>query len=319
VYFVSHSQNTNNEANQKFGFLHIARSHSLVQGESRTTFRFLCATASTDMTTPTAIISSQLLDCSSNSAATTWLLEQPQKRRQRNQKDDRRYEHACKIWYQQLPQGKATSDFQALTPQEREQVWADLTGNDLLSHSSQRLQQFSKSPQDLQLLLGQLHQRLMMTQQQQQQQQQQHDNDDALWMVLQSSPTYACQHYTRFLASQEWNVEHAFETMRAHFGMKRDLFGMDLLGRDILLSDLDSNTMKCLESGGYQYSYFSRDRAERAFVLLNASFMTHQPFTKIECMVRWKGKARKQSMYIQMAFCSCCVCYWLFPSLFVNS
>jgi regulator of replication initiation timing len=248
-------------------------------------------------TPPVSACSKQRGSRSATSVASTLLLQQRQQQQQQqrlqqqNQLEERRYEHACKIWYHQLPEGKATSEFQALTPQEREQVWADLAGHDLLSRSSQRLQQFSKSPQELQLLLRQLHQRLNLTeeQQQQQQQQQQHnhqDDHDALWMVYQSSPAYVCQQYTKFLASQEWNVDAAYETMQAHFEVKRDLFGKDLLGRDILLSDLDCNTMKCLQSGGYQYSYYSRDRADRSFALLNVSFMTHQNFTKKEYMVR---------------------------------
>ncbi|KAG7344630.1 hypothetical protein IV203_019038 [Nitzschia inconspicua] len=199
--------------------------------------------------------------------------------------EEQQYEHACKIWFQ-VPRGMAEREFRALSPNEREQVWADLTGHELLSKVQERLAQFDKSPSETQSLVRKLHKQLTNHLPNNQNQEGGGSDMDALAIALQNSPSYVVNvsTLTKFLTCQEWKVEAAYQMMKLHFQIKQTLFGNDLLGKDITLEDLDDRTLQCIECGAYQYSYYNRDRAGRAFSLLNLSNLKHHPqnFTSVE-------------------------------------
>jgi hypothetical protein len=216
--------------------------------------------------------------------------------------DEKQYEVACRIWFQ-VPEGMAEREFFALSPAEREKVWADLSGNDLLARVEQRLQPYSKSPTELQETAWKLRQKL---QEHSRREEQQHEQIEPLALAMQTASSYVCHvpNLIKFLASQEWNVQAAFDMMQAHYQMKLDLFGKQALGRDITLNDLDGRSVQFLQSGAYQYSYHTRDRAGRACSMLNMAFLQHHPlkFTKVEILVSFRQhrdlKKRKRELVV---------------------
>ena len=48
-------------------------------------------------------------------------------------------EHACSIWFQP-PEGRATHELSTLSGEEREKVWADMSGNTEMANTNARLQ-----------------------------------------------------------------------------------------------------------------------------------------------------------------------------------
>jgi hypothetical protein len=211
-----------------------------------------------------------------------------------NDNDEKQYEVACRIWFQ-VPEGMAEREFFALSSAEREKVWADLSGNHLLARVEQRLQPYNKSPTELQEAAWKLHQKL---QDHSRREEQQHEQLDPLALAMQTASSYVCHvpNLIKFLAGQEWNVQAAFDMMHAHYQIKLDLFGKQALGRDITLNDLDERSVQFLQSGAYQYSYHTRDRAGRACSMLNMAILQHHPlkFTKVEILVSSRQHGEKK-------------------------
>lgn len=84
-------------------------------------------------------------------------------------------------------------------------------------------------------------------------------------MALTAAPTYVCDADFRllFLRSDDMNPQNAARRMVRHFETKLELFGPQLLGRDIRTIDLNADDMVVLESGYAQWLN-QRDRAGRA-------------------------------------------------------
>jgi hypothetical protein len=82
------------------------------------------------------------------------------------------------------------------------------------------------------------------------------------------SKEYVCSRDLRamFIRTDRWNTWEASERMIRFFELKRDLFGDDMLVKDIHLEDLDEDDMKCLRGGHHQLSPH-KDSAGRAIVV----------------------------------------------------
>jgi hypothetical protein len=90
--------------------------------------------------------------------------------------------------------------------------------------------------------------------------------------ALYVSPEYVRNDKFRllFLRAQLFNVPAAAQLMVSHFEEKQRLFGPDLLGRDILLEDLNDADRKELEKGAFQVLPV-RDRAGRIVTCFQAA------------------------------------------------
>jgi len=83
---------------------------------------------------------------------------------------------------------------------------------------------------------------------------------------MRQNPEYVRGMYLKFLRCEEFRVRDASERMIRHFDLKKTLFGVDKLGRDITLSDFDVFDLDCLKAGFYQLLP-QRDRAGRCIFM----------------------------------------------------
>ncbi len=86
----------------------------------------------------------------------------------------------------------------------------------------------------------------------------------------------------KFLRADSFNVEKAAERIRTHFEVKLELFGLDLLTKDIIQDHLDKETIDVVYSGRLQ-GLRQRDRAGR---IVGIRFM--QP-TTVSVMAQLRG------------------------------
>jgi hypothetical protein len=68
-----------------------------------------------------------------------------------------------------------------------------------------------------------------------------------------------------FLRSTKFDTKMAAQRIVDHFKFKLELFGPDMLGRDLMYEDLDGDTKQALSSGAVQV-LTSRDTAGRAII-----------------------------------------------------
>lgn len=91
------------------------------------------------------------------------------------------------------------------------------------------------------------------------------DNKQAYYAAKAKSPGYVADREFRllFLRADSFDVKAAAKRLTRHFETRLELFGPDVLGRDLLLSDLNELDMKALKSGFVQWLPH-RDRSGRA-------------------------------------------------------
>jgi hypothetical protein len=95
-----------------------------------------------------------------------------------------------------------------------------------------------------------------------------------------------------FLRSKRFDPKKAAFRLVKHFECKKKLFGAgEILGREILLSDLNEDDMISLESGFIQVLP-TRDAAGRSIFCMSPSYQTYKT---VENMVRSKKGASSQS------------------------
>jgi hypothetical protein len=195
--------------------------------------------------------------------------------------EEAQYEHACSVWFRP-PEGRVDKELASLSRDERERVWADLSGNSRVSMFGSEGEPPKGTEQTKLNALQKLLEKHACEQQ------------DALAIAIRASKDCVChtQHsLLPFLSSQDFHVENAYKGMKEHYNMKRDLFGERSLGRDITWQDTDIDcTLQCLYSGAYQMGVGgARDRAGRVFSVLNVSYKSDDPdeapFTRKEILV----------------------------------
>lgn len=88
--------------------------------------------------------------------------------------------------------------------------------------------------------------------------------------------------FLMFLRSTKFDTKVAAQRIVDHFKYKLELFGPEMLGRDLLYGDLDGDTKQALNSGAFQVPR-SRDSAGRAIVFLA---FDHLRYKDVDCQVR---------------------------------
>ena len=151
---------------------------------------------------------------------------------------------ACDIWFCPSSE-RAVQELRTLTVEEREEVWADLSGNETISrftkadHRTEDEKRIAEALEAIEVELAHIptkHKR-------------------AFLMAQIASPHYVNDpHFRlRFLRADKWDAKASALRMTRHFEEKQRLFGVDLLGRDITMLDLTDEDLKCLHAGGFQF------------------------------------------------------------------
>jgi hypothetical protein len=151
---------------------------------------------------------------------------------------DKQLEDACRIWFCPTDES-AASELWQLPRAQREKIWADLSGD---VNSSHRLQE--EDSEMVTQRLAQLNDELSRIP----------DKPD-FSLAQKASPEYTDSRSFRlmFLRSTDFDAMAAAARIVGHFKGKRELFGPELLGRDIQLSDLDQDELETLASGGMNF------------------------------------------------------------------
>lgn len=148
-------------------------------------------------------------------------------------------EVACGIWFCPV-QERTARELHQLSQAEREKVWADMSGDDALS-SFERIKENSEVV--AQCLL-EMDDEISRT-----------SRKEAFLQAQGFAPDYVNSESMRikFLRSEIFDPKAAAARIIRHFEEKKNLFGDDKLGRDILLSDLTEEDMEALSCGGLQF------------------------------------------------------------------
>ena len=165
--------------------------------------------------------------------------EEEKRRKDRN----RKFQNACKIWFCPSDE-RIARELLHMPQEEREKVWADLSGNE---NTSQFRKEITEDPKKISKALYDMATSI---------------NDDigvekqsAYELAYQQNSEYVNNHSFRlmFLRSCEYDGKKAARKLVEHMEMRRRLFGDECLGRDIKLSDLNEEDMRTLQSGSIQF------------------------------------------------------------------
>jgi hypothetical protein len=108
-----------------------------------------------------------------------------------------------------------------------------------------------------------------------------------------------------FLRADGFDPKNAAARVVSFFEAKLQLFGPELLARDIKLSDLDEDDVKCLESG-YAQVLPGRDRAGRAILILLPMIRVFKVHANKVCLRNLQKKIYSSSSSICFGdMCSC--------------
>ena len=148
-------------------------------------------------------------------------------------------EVACGIWFCPV-QERTQRELHQLSQAEREKVWADMSGDNVLST-------FETMEEDSEVVarcLCEMDDEISRT-----------SRKEAFLQAQGLAPDYVNSESMRikFLRSEMFDTKAAAVRIIRHFEEKKSLFGEDKLGRDILLSDLTEDDMEALTCGGAQF------------------------------------------------------------------
>jgi hypothetical protein len=87
-----------------------------------------------------------------------------------------------------------------------------------------------------------------------------------------------------FLRACSFDIRSASARMTAFFDLKKEIFGVEKLAKDIVYEDLDEDDTRCLESG-YAQILSGRDRAGRAIFFLMPMIRKYNTLrNRVSCM-----------------------------------
>lgn len=145
---------------------------------------------------------------------------------------------ASMIWFCPAHE-KAARELRDLPQAEREKVWADLSGDGVEAA-------YPIKPDDVNFVTDSLEQMEIQLSN--------ITEKNAFLAAQQSSPQYVNEKSFRlmFLRASSFDAKQAAAQIVGHFDTKEALFGTELLGRDILYSDLSEDDISSLYCGGMQ-------------------------------------------------------------------
>ena len=147
-------------------------------------------------------------------------------------------ENACNIWFCPA-QERTARELKCLPRQQREKVWADLSGD-------KKVSLFEINPEEEDFVANCLKEMQMEID---------HIPEKAAFnLALKRSPDYVNRRSFRlmFLRADQYDPKAAAVRIIRHFEEKQKLFGDELLGRDVRLDDLNEDALAVLTSGGLQ-------------------------------------------------------------------
>jgi hypothetical protein len=147
---------------------------------------------------------------------------------------------ACEIWFCPV-QERTSRELHQLSQVEREKVWADMSGDECLS----TFEIIKEDSEVVAQCLREMDDEISIT-----------SRKEAFLQAQGLAPGYVNSEpmRTKFLRSEMFNPKAAAARIIRHFEVKKNLFGEDKLGRDILLSDLtEEGDMEALSCGGGQF------------------------------------------------------------------
>eukprot|EP00934_Nitzschia_sp_Nitz4_P009185 Nitzschia sp. Nitz4//scaffold4_size323378//317749//319957//NITZ4_000718-RA/size323378-augustus-gene-0.62-mRNA-1//-1//CDS//3329553573//9175//frame0 len=150
------------------------------------------------------------------------------------------FQHACSIWF--CPKHERTAaELRDLPQEQREKVWADLSGNE---DTSIYQRNSVEDPKQLEEALENFRNHIATQQ-----------NNASLELALRKLPDYVMDRgfLLSFLRSCEFDWKEAVKKLNDFMDMKRLLFGEDSLCRDMELRDLRKEDMDVLVEGGFQF------------------------------------------------------------------
>jgi hypothetical protein len=162
---------------------------------------------------------------------------------------NQKFQNACRIWFRPA-EDRTARELREMPQDEREKVWADLSGNEKASKFRKEViedpKEIEKAMEDMKAELESIHEK------------------EAFELARKQSSTYVNlrSFQLMFLRSCENNRKRAANKLVEHMQRKKQLFGESVLGRDIKLSDLNADDMETLYSGGIQFLQ-ERDNAGR--------------------------------------------------------
>jgi hypothetical protein len=173
--------------------------------------------------------------------------------------EEEAFENSCQIWFY-APEGRAARELRELPREDRERVWADMSGNKEISNFEVQ----KEDPEHINLCFIELRGELLEFTGK--------HPAKALSAAFATSPGYICnpEFMLKFLRAKEYSVPSTVALMARYFEMKRELFGQDKIGRDILFSDLNEYDTEFMTHGAYQYLK-GTDRAGRSISFLNVA------------------------------------------------
>jgi hypothetical protein len=156
---------------------------------------------------------------------------------------------------------RTARELHSMDKDQRQQVWADMTGHAATIDYRMR----AESPELIADRLASLEQELAA--QQVLLAQQKHktvpaaasisgssiDGREAYLRAVQQNAAWVQEQKLKFLRAEDFEPVAAAARMIRHFALKEQLFGPNLLGRDLILQDLSAEDRESLQAGGFQF------------------------------------------------------------------
>ena len=156
------------------------------------------------------------------------------------------------VWFCPRDERTAT-ELRELAPSEREKVWADMSGDGRISLYHVNVEEATFVAD----CLVKLNQEISKIR-----------NKEAFELVCRNHPEFVHDRdfQLKFLRADRFDPKAAAERITAHFQEKRRLFGIEKIGREILLSDLHQEDIAFLESSGAWQFIPNAEHAGRGIV-----------------------------------------------------
>jgi hypothetical protein len=132
---------------------------------------------------------------------------------------------------------RTVRELQELPSEDREQVWADMTGDPETTY----YRIHAENPEFVALCLAELSNTLETYS---------HANRSSFDRAFQQNSDYVSSQRIKFLRADNFDPSAAANRMIAFFQRKEELFGTEILSRDIRLKDLSADDFESLKGGG---------------------------------------------------------------------